>query len=198
MQLTDLYPDTNDRANSILLAAFGVFCQYGYRRTSMEDIARAAGMSRAALYLHYKNKQDILRQLVAAYFARALRDVQTALEPGGKPKKVLAALFEAKGGPEMQALMSSPHAAELWDANNALCADEVRNGEANISMALTEWLTAESSAGRLRLASGDSPQMHAEVILGALSGIKNPELGYAEFQARAKRLAWFFGRALTA
>ena len=67
-----------------------------------------------------------------------------------------------------------------------------------MSSDITEWLTAESSAGRLRLASGDSPQMHAEVILGALSGIKNPDLGYAEFQARAKRLAWFFGRALTA
>lgn len=189
-------PTLDPRAASILGAAFGVFCQYGYRRTSMEDIARASGMSRAALYLHYKNKHDILRQLVTAYFRRAEMDVQAALEPGGKPKKVLSAVFEAKGGPEMQALMSSPHAAELWDANNALCADEVRGGEARIIAALASWLESEAAVGRIRLATGDSPTLHAELILGSLAGIKNPALGYEEFQSRAKRLAWFFGRAL--
>ena len=190
-------PALPERQAAILAAAFDVFQRFGFRRTSMQDIARAAGLSRAALYLHFANKEDILRNMVQAYFDTTLVAVQAALEPGQKPKKVLGALFQAKVGPQMQALMASPHAAELWEANMALCADLVKQGEARVAAALTRWLQAESDAGRLKLASGDTAEGHADVILAALAGIKDPTQGHATFDARAKRLAWMFGRALS-
>ena len=46
---------TDHRQTSILLGAWNTFAAYGYKKTSMDDIARAAGMSRPALYLHYRN-----------------------------------------------------------------------------------------------------------------------------------------------
>ena len=57
-----------DRQDAILDAAFHAFATYGYRRTAMDDIARGAGMSRTALYLHYRNKEDIFRSLALRYF----------------------------------------------------------------------------------------------------------------------------------
>lgn len=185
------------RAQAIVDAAFELFLRFGFRRTSMEDIARAAGMSRPALYLHFRNKDDILRRMVQGYFDRTLGMVQSALQPGLKPRKALIALFEAKAGPEMQAMLTSPHAAELWEANMALCADLVTQGETRIAAALTDWLQGESQAGRIRLAGSDDAAMHADVILGALAGIKDPKRGIDDFQARAKRLAGLLGRALT-
>ncbi len=41
------------RRESILQAAVGVFLRYGYKKTSMDDLARAAGLSRQGLYLHF-------------------------------------------------------------------------------------------------------------------------------------------------
>ena len=43
-----------------------VFLTYGYARVTMEDIARAAEISRPALYLLFKNKADIYRAIGAA------------------------------------------------------------------------------------------------------------------------------------
>jgi AcrR family transcriptional regulator len=45
-----------------LEAAVGVFARYGYRKTSMEDVARAAGVSRQGLYLSFANKEELFRR----------------------------------------------------------------------------------------------------------------------------------------
>ncbi len=49
----------------------------------MEDIARGAGMSRPALYLHYRNKDDIYRHLVRQHYDGAVAAVESALAGGG-------------------------------------------------------------------------------------------------------------------
>ncbi len=58
--------DRDPKAAAILEAAFQTFFQYGVKRATMDDIARAAGMSRPALYLVYRNKADIFRACVIA------------------------------------------------------------------------------------------------------------------------------------
>ena len=42
-----------------------VFLAYGYSRVTMDDIARAAEVSRPALYLLFRNKADIYRAIGA-------------------------------------------------------------------------------------------------------------------------------------
>src|SRR5581483_4919217 len=58
--------------DAILAAAFARFTHYGFRRTSMEDIADEAGVSRAALYLHFRNKEELFRSLSQALHEEAL------------------------------------------------------------------------------------------------------------------------------
>ena len=48
----------------ILEAALALFAQNGYLGTSMSDIARQLGITKAALYKHYASKQDILDRIV--------------------------------------------------------------------------------------------------------------------------------------
>lgn len=45
---------------SILDAAEQVFMEKGVAKASLEEIARAAGVTRGAVYWHFRNKQDIL------------------------------------------------------------------------------------------------------------------------------------------
>jgi AcrR family transcriptional regulator len=53
----------NDRTNlkkkQILDAAQKCFLQYGYSKSSFKDVAKRAGISRASLYLYFKNKSDL-------------------------------------------------------------------------------------------------------------------------------------------
>src|SRR5258708_36742368 len=55
-------PDTTAaRRLAILEAATPVFLRYGYKKTSMDDLARAAGLSRQGLYLHFENKEALFK-----------------------------------------------------------------------------------------------------------------------------------------
>jgi AcrR family transcriptional regulator len=52
----------------VLEAAMKVVLVYGYHRTTMDDIARAAQMSRPALYLLFRNKAEIYRAIAGRMF----------------------------------------------------------------------------------------------------------------------------------
>lgn len=53
--------DTKER---ILETALTLFAQSGYLGTSMNDIAKELGITKAALYKHYAGKQEILQQII--------------------------------------------------------------------------------------------------------------------------------------
>ncbi len=48
----------------IIAAAQACFAETGYQSTNMEDIAAIAGISRAAIYLHFKNKNELVEQMI--------------------------------------------------------------------------------------------------------------------------------------
>src|SRR6202035_6506 len=50
------------RQAALLDAAVGVFARFGYRKASMDEVARAAGVSRQGLYLQFANKEELFRK----------------------------------------------------------------------------------------------------------------------------------------
>ncbi len=48
----------------ILKAALDLFVEKGYERTTFEDVAERIGLSKGAVYWHFKSKPDLLTQLV--------------------------------------------------------------------------------------------------------------------------------------
>src|SRR5882762_5395810 len=44
------------KPNAIVLAALELFARYGYRKTSIDDIAQAAQVAKCTVYLHFENK----------------------------------------------------------------------------------------------------------------------------------------------
>ena len=52
----------------ILMAALRLFAREGYEAVSVSDIAGELGMTKGALYKHYKNKRDIFDSIVARMF----------------------------------------------------------------------------------------------------------------------------------
>jgi len=53
------------RSAAVLEAALGRFAQFGYRKTSMDDVARAAGISRPGLYFLFNSKEELFRAAVS-------------------------------------------------------------------------------------------------------------------------------------
>jgi AcrR family transcriptional regulator len=60
-----------DRLNEILRVAASNFKKNGYRGTRLDDIADELGVTRAALYYYFRNKQEILEILCSENMAAA-------------------------------------------------------------------------------------------------------------------------------
>lgn len=56
--------NNTEREQRILDAAANLFAHYGYDKTTVSDIARDAGVSQGAIYLHFDNKDGILEGLL--------------------------------------------------------------------------------------------------------------------------------------
>ena len=62
--------DTRARIQQVALE---LFAEQGYERTSLREIAERLGVTKAALYYHFKSKEDIVRSLVEDYFGQHRR-----------------------------------------------------------------------------------------------------------------------------
>jgi TetR/AcrR family transcriptional regulator, regulator of autoinduction and epiphytic fitness len=111
------------RRERVLAVALEVFGRYGFRKASMDEIARSAGISRQGLYLHFANKEALFRAAVRHELDTALGDVSRCLtEQGvGLEQRVVAALDAWLGryvgsrlGSEIGDLFKNP-AMELGD-----------------------------------------------------------------------------------
>jgi AcrR family transcriptional regulator len=57
--------DTRARIQQVALE---LFAEQGYERTSLREIAERLGVTKAALYYHFKSKEDIVRSFTEDYF----------------------------------------------------------------------------------------------------------------------------------
>lgn len=181
------------RAKAILTSAFQAFSAYGFRKTSMDDIARGAGMSRPAVYLHYKNKEAIVRSLTQAHYAEKIAAVTQALQGDGAVSDILARAIDAQIA-GMAAILASPHGLEMLDTSKSTAADIVAEGEAALADLYAEWLERELAAGRVRLPDG--PTETARTITATLKGIKMTASNAEEFEQRITQLSALIGAGL--
>jgi len=65
-------PPNGNAEERILREAMRLFWEKGYHGTSIDDITRAAGLTKGALYWHYNSKEDLLRRIIAEYEKRFL------------------------------------------------------------------------------------------------------------------------------
>jgi TetR/AcrR family transcriptional regulator len=90
--------DKEVRIRDIQDAAKKLFFSNGFQHTSMELIAKQAGISKGAVYLYFKNKEDLYLSLmapVASEFEKRLGKWEEELDKGGKSgKEIIAGLFD--------------------------------------------------------------------------------------------------------
>ena len=83
------------RRDRILAAALEVFARYGFRKASMDEIARSADISRQGLYLHFANKDALFRAAVGNELDTALGEVSRCRSGGRRPGATVVAALDA-------------------------------------------------------------------------------------------------------
>ncbi len=91
--------DYDEKRRSILDRSAELFAAHGYDRASMNMIAEACGVSKALLYHYYRDKEELLFDVIRFHLEELLDVVEAADRPdlaaGPRLKELVAALLEA-------------------------------------------------------------------------------------------------------
>lgn len=162
------------RYDAILDAAERVFADKGYERTSMDDIARTASLSRALLYVYFKDKAAIQRGIMIRAGDSLLARFEEAKETRHTGLDQLRAMGEAY----YRFYLEQPdYFSALTHASTAMAeADDEQIREMVCSkdglMALMEAAIERGLAdGTISRARIQSPQQTALYLRGALHGV---------------------------
>jgi TetR/AcrR family transcriptional regulator, regulator of autoinduction and epiphytic fitness len=170
MKSTLSRPDRT-RQERVLAVALEVFGRYGFRKASMDEIARSADISRQGLYLRFASKDALFRAAVRQELDTALGDVSRCLneEGVGLERRAVAALDAWLGryvgsmlASDIGNLLQNP-AMQLGDlVDPAIAACRARLAAA-IAAAMSD-----SDRRRLRV----TPEEIAEALLTVAQGAK--------------------------
>ena len=81
--------------NAILSAATRVLSHHGYAGTTISRVSEAAGVSRGLLHYHFKNKEEMLAQVLQVNMEKSVELVDTALSSSDSPEHFADGLVSA-------------------------------------------------------------------------------------------------------
>ena len=83
------------RRQQLFAVALGLFAQRGYRATTMDDIAEAAGVTKPLLYQHFSSKRALYLELVHSIARDLLEAIERAVRQADGPRQQVELGFAA-------------------------------------------------------------------------------------------------------
>lgn len=143
------------RIDEILRASIPLFAARGYRKTSMADIADAAGVSRPALYQYFTDRADLF---AAAYRLLLEESTDAALDALAAPAPLadqLDGYLQRLSGDGYATLAATEFGDELLDARHQFAADAAVNAVKRAHGGLRAHLETTPSDQRTRAGAFD-------------------------------------------
>ncbi len=79
----------NDKREVILQSAWGLIRHYGYNKTTIDDIARRAGVGKGTVYLYFKSKDEIMLSLTDLTNQRITSELESIAAKDAPPEERL-------------------------------------------------------------------------------------------------------------
>ena len=132
----------------LLSQALRVFSRKGYASTTLQDIASEAGVTRGAIYWHFKGKAELYNTLISEYSERGNRIIQQAAAEGGSLLDILRRVFvrqlqAIETDRELRAMME----LHLFKTGLAPELEEGRQLQVAASLAMVEMLAGIMTQG---------------------------------------------------
>jgi AcrR family transcriptional regulator len=151
---------------ALLDAALDCFTRFGYERTRMADIAAAAELSRPALYLRVRNKEELGIAVSRRLHDASLEAARVAVAAPTPATERIRGVLRAKLDLTLELAARSTHALELISANRRIAGAISADYEASLQRLITGILTEARLAPRRR--AGEV----AAMLIGAVTGLE--------------------------
>lgn len=167
-----------ERRNRILAAAERLFLSNGLRGTSMEAIAREAGVAKPTLYAYFADKDLVFATLAGRVFDEWRALVTRELSGAGTAMERIGRALVAKHKAYFRLVRSSSHAEDFYGENSQLLTAQIQDFEHWIEDSFVAVLAADGHP---------EPRKYAQILIACASGIC-AKAQYAEEIGPATRL----------
>jgi AcrR family transcriptional regulator len=170
----------------ILNAAMQVFRRHGFRRSSIEQAAEAAGLTRQALYHHFNSKEALFRAVIELVHENALAAEAVAADAeekaGGSLADILIAQITGRFRQVIASFDGSSHVEELFSEHLIQARDLYQKYAAQYAAQGAATIERVCRRQRLSLATGMTSRELARCVEMAVNGAKsaNPSMQPAE------------------
>lgn len=163
--------DSRDTRDAILRVAIEMFGANGYSGTALNEIARAAHVTKGALYHHFRSKQGLFRAVRDAVETATIETSRDAASFQGGPidliKAGVSAFLDGAASPHAQRILFVDAPVVLRDSDGTVSNRGIEELEAVLAVAVLEgWVRAVDPHAMAALVSG-ACQAGARMIAGA-------------------------------
>ncbi|GGP85967.1 TetR/AcrR family transcriptional regulator [Saccharothrix coeruleofusca] len=173
------------RREGIVRAATGAFLRFGFRKTSMEDVAKAAAISRQGLYLHFETKEALFRAVVEQMLADLRSTTWEALdredvEAGERLARALEAFHGVTVGTVNREVYS-----ELLSSARSFALDRMSRMEEEFVAGMAALLTSTGHAAAWEGAGLSAAEL-AQNLFDASAGAKHESGSLDDYRRRVR------------
>jgi AcrR family transcriptional regulator len=166
------------KRENVLAAARQVFLRYGYKRTTMGDIAAEAHISRPALYVMFPSKEDVFGAVMEQLFGEMLATIRSGIAKRTTAYDKLVFAFDVWAIQPFKGVQASPDAKDVLESSfafaHAIASKAVADFE-RILVSILEPLTAQAP---LTI----SPDRIAHILTAAVPGFKESASSVKQLQ----------------
>lgn len=174
----------------IMEAAKLVFANYGYTKTSMDDISKATGKSRSSIYHYFSNKKEVFEAVATQDFQKTINEAQALISPTFSLEKNLSRYYlkklkKIKGNlkKSQKFITEIREQKDLSCRLNRLLIDE----EAQIMKNCLTWAIQN---GEIAALSEEDLSFLSNLIITALRGFEEEMIVFNTIDDYERRVEW--------
>ncbi|MBM6996106.1 TetR/AcrR family transcriptional regulator [Paenibacillus sp. DXFW5] len=170
----------------ILTVALDVLFKYGYKRVSMNELAEAAGISRAGLYLYFKNKEEVFNATILHYGDLLIEEIVGGISSKKTPEDKILYAFEVWSINNFDQSLNSPEVKEITDSSYTFAQEALHSSYKKLEVVLISIL--ESQTKSTSSINSLSPEKLAHLLTSASRGFKMVARDSSELREMIKDL----------
>lgn len=158
-----------DAREAIVVAALPLFAQFGFKKTSIDDIAARAHVGKGTVYLHFASKEELFAEIVHRVSDQLLRTLKSAVEQAPTPETKLWSFVKVRV--EEVAILSRRYGLSDDAALEIIpMVEELRKEFLDREVDLLERILVEAKdSGKFEIRN---PRLFAIGVLALLTGIE--------------------------
>jgi len=166
--------ETSAKPNAIVLAALELFTRYGYRKTSIDDIAQTAHVAKRTVYLHFENKAAVFLAILEYLGDQVQQRCVAAERTSGTAVDRFTGLLYAYFGMAFELFSKSEHMPELEETFLKLARARIDDLNKEYEARLARFLRSLEKTGEIGgPPRGLTVEQIVHIVMRAAEGVKH-------------------------